>query len=255
MRSAFSCLAACLIAVASQASAQPATNPGPAADGTLTVSYAPGADEQSNELGSSLREAGLFDAFGQSVGETVRLPANLSATFRNCGEANAFYDPQKLEIVMCYELITSIGEAERGRSGNDQMVDSAMIGAASFFFLHELGHALVHQLDIPVTGREEDAVDEIATLILLEGDEDGQGAAMLSAAVRKFDDLAAQKKDVGKLAFWDEHSVDAQRMYAIMCMIYGSNPQRYGTLVGEGGLPTPRAQRPHMKPDQAATAS
>ena len=233
MRLAIACLAACLVTTA-PVSAQ---SPG---NGQLSVSYDPGADSRSNQIANSLRELAVFDALGQSVNESVHLPRNLFATFRNCGLANAFYDPQKLEIVMCYELIARVGDAARQWSDDDQEVGENIVGATSFFFLHELGHALVDQLDLPTTGREEDAVDEIATLILLDGD--AEGVKMLSSAVQQFDDLAAQKQAVKDLAFWDEHPVDAQRMYNIMCLVYGSNPQAFKDMIGEGGLPEQRAK-------------
>jgi hypothetical protein len=43
--------------------------------------------------------------------------------------------------------------------------------------------------------------------------------------------------------FWDEHAFDAQRFYNIMCLIYGSNPQKYASFIGSGQLPIERAGR------------
>jgi hypothetical protein len=55
--------------------------------------------------------------------------------------------------------------------------------------------------------------------------------------------MAARPEAFENIAFWDEHSLDAQRMYHILCLIYGSNPQLYGELVGEDALPKTRADR------------
>jgi Zn-dependent peptidase ImmA (M78 family) len=42
-----------------------------------------------------------------------------------------------------------------------------VIGPVSLVFLHELGHALLDVLQIPILGREEDASDQLATYMLL----------------------------------------------------------------------------------------
>jgi hypothetical protein len=55
--------------------------------------------------------------------------------------------------------------------------------------------------------------------------------------------MASQKQTMEQLAFWDEHSLDAQRMYHILCMIYGSNPEAYASLVNPDVLPEQRAKR------------
>jgi hypothetical protein len=62
----------------------------------------------------------------------------------------------------------------------------------------------------------------------------GYGADSFRAVTRDLRD--------GKLGqFWDEHSFDEQRFFNIACLIYGSNPQRFGQIVERGFLPKPRA--------------
>lgn len=50
------------------------------------------------------------------------------------------------------------------------------------FFYHEVGHALVDVLELPITGKEEDAVDQLSTYVLVE-DADGGEVAALDGAV------------------------------------------------------------------------
>ncbi|MET0284227.1 MAG: DUF4344 domain-containing metallopeptidase, partial [Polyangiales bacterium] len=40
-----------------------------------------------------------------------------------------------------------------------------------------------------------------------------------------------------------EHSLNQQRFYQILCLVYGSNPRAYQALVSDGVLPASRAQR------------
>lgn len=56
----------------------------------------------------------------------------------------------------------------------DAAVLVMVTGAVFFAFLYELGHALVDQLELPVTGKEEDAVDQLAAVILDEGAQQGR---------------------------------------------------------------------------------
>ena len=56
----------------------------------------------------------------------------------------------------------------------------------------------------------------------------------------------AEEYETGRsedLAFWDEHSLNGQRVYSITCLIYGSDPDSFAELVGEDGLPAERAAR------------
>lgn len=42
-----------------------------------------------------------------------------------------------------------------------------MLGQFEFVLLHEVGHAFVHVMNIPMVGKEEDAVDTLATIIAI----------------------------------------------------------------------------------------
>jgi hypothetical protein len=113
-------------------------------------------------------------------------------------------------------------------------------GTFVFLTLHEVGHALVHVLALPITGREEDAADQFATVALLESGGEGEQAAV-SAAV--WFALNARGRRVSTLHYADEHSLDAQRFYNILCWIYGADPARQASLVQQGYLPHERARR------------
>ncbi|HMT40012.1 MAG TPA: DUF4344 domain-containing metallopeptidase [Sphingorhabdus sp.] len=213
------------------------------AGGTISVSYAPGIDEASDELATILRDAAIFEDLANGVSETIRLPADLSVQFRNCDTANAFYEPRLQQLVMCYELMGMLAQNAAAAGKSDEEIGQDMMFASIFFFYHEMGHALVHQLDLPITGKEEDAVDDMAALLLLENNEDGSGGVMIASVVQQFGELAMKMADMDSLPFWGQHSLDAQRMYHLMCMIYGSNSEAYADLVSDDILPKERAEQ------------
>lgn len=214
--------------------------------GVFKITYDDGDSEGTKAFAASLREAAIFDALAGGLSQTLRLPRDINGVFRNCGEINAFYDPAKREVIVCYELISTLYDTAARNSNNEAENSQFIIGATLFFFLHEVGHALVDQLELPITGKEEDAVDEIATLIMLSGDDEGggnDGAKLVAAAAYQFRDMAATRQSMTDLVFWDEHSLDAQRMYGILCMIYGANPNANASMVGDHGLPKARADQ------------
>src|SRR3546814_15326340 len=73
----------------------------------------------------------------------------------------------------------------KGRKDRDALPDDLavfVLGNTIFTLFHELGHALVDKLEIPVLGREEDAVDALAVLLMLPDEEDAVADEMVMAA-------------------------------------------------------------------------
>jgi hypothetical protein len=117
--------------------------------------------------------------------------------------------------------------------------DDLMVWANEYIMGHEMGHALVHQLMLPVTGLDEDAADGYAAFSTLNGTQ-GPGPALAAATL--FDALALQ---MGELTFEDfssDHPIVQQRIYNFICYVVGSDPARLRhSLVEEGYLPEQRA--------------
>ena len=106
-------------------------------------------------------------------------------------------------------------------------------------FYHELGHALIDILELPVFGQEEDAADVASTLMidaLYEED-----AARALAYDTAFGFLGEAERG-GEPAWWDTHGPDQQRYYNIVCLFYGANPDEREDLAEEMGLPEERAE-------------
>ena len=99
--------------------------------------------------------------------------------------------------------------------------------------------------NLPVTGREEDVADQAAAYILLtpgdNGKVDPQSVQAVKDFARSFAASAAAWTELGADDFADVHSLDQQRVYNLLCWIYGSNPQANADLVTGGQLPEERA--------------
>ena len=124
-------------------------------------------------------------------------------------------------------------------------------GAAEFVtsnviatFYHELGHALIDVLQLPVLGREEDAADTLSALLIHQGWEEEAAATLTYDTANAYWAYSEEAKAEGyDMAFWDEHSLDMQRYYNLICLYYGAEPDLRADDAKELGLPDDRAER------------
>jgi len=210
--------------------------------GQFKVLYSPVKNQEYAKFQNELQKEKVLEALVADLNSTFVLPADISVTFDQCGEVNAFYNPEKRRISMCYELIENMYEIFSKHEKSEDAIDDAVIGATVFIFYHELGHALIDILDLPVTGKEEDAVDQLSTFILTDGTDEGEKAA-LDGARSFYLESSEQDSEIDDLPFWDEHSLDHQRFYNIICLVYGQNESKYAYLVNKSILPKERAER------------
>jgi hypothetical protein len=194
------------------------------------------------------KETQLLQETVRALNDTLAMPADVTAALRECGTADAPYDADKRRISICYELIDSLSDlftADVTSEEGIQQAGIAVAGATLFIFFHESGHALIRLDALPIpggVGREEDAVDQLATLLLLESGRQGEKAALDGATT-----FLAREKDaksqaaLAKLAFWSAHGLGQQRFANVICWVYGKNPAEFQYLVEDGTLPADRA--------------
>ncbi|MET3927922.1 DUF4344 domain-containing metallopeptidase [Devosia sp. 2618] len=119
------------------------------------------------------------------------------------------------------------------------------LGLANGIFMHEFGHALIGELDVPSTGPEEDAVDIFSALRVVEPtmyptddatlNAIGREVAIYSALPWYYGGLISEK--TGMQTPWqDEHTGDLKRFRNVFCVIYGGNPGLYGHVAEQVGL-------------------
>jgi len=168
----------------------------------------------------------------------VAIPSEIRVAFKECGGPDSYYDDQSHEINICYELIEAYSDLFSQTHLARTERDEATKGAVVAMFLHEVAHGLIDYWDLSITGREEDAADQFSTLMLINGMPDGEKMALDGA--RSFKSLAVLEKDFEK-DYSDPHSLDEQRFYNTICLVYGRRPVRYEYLVRNGSIPVERA--------------
>jgi hypothetical protein len=207
--------------------------------------YAPTRYPQFAQLAQWFETSGYLTRLASDLNRRYVLPKSVQVAANECGAVNAFFRPNvnPPTVILCYEIVATMSrEFQQDRLTPTQM-ESAIRGTIDFITYHEIGHALVSVLSLPTTGREEDVADQFATLMLAW---DNPDAALWAA--RFFREL----KDPGNLGFRrlmpitanefaNEHSLDEQRFYNILCWTYGASPGNRGGLARY--LPRQRAVR------------
>ncbi len=165
---------------------------------------------------SALISQRALDAIVGELKKKIALPFDIRVLLEECGgNTDAYYDPDAHEITVCYDLLDGyyylFSRELKARTARNEAAKDATVAV----FLHEIAHALIDGWQLPITGREEDAADQFATLWLINGMPEGEQMALNSA--------------------------DEQRFYDRICLLYGHNPERYEYLIANGTLPAGRA--------------
>ncbi len=174
-----------------------------------------------------------------NLNDKIALPWDITISFQDCDDPNAYYDPETHSLTICYQLIDEYYDLFAHKIKDKAKLEDAVRGALASTFFHELGHGLVDAWELPVTGKEEDAVDQLSTLVLINNTNNGEQMALDAAITfRLYADLTRGETKI----YWDEHSLDEQRFYDTICLIYGHAPGKYSYLVRNGTLPEERAE-------------
>jgi len=113
-------------------------------------------------------------------------------------------------------------------------------GNLLFVLGHESGHMLISELGIPVIGREEDGADAFSTLMALKIGDAYEDRVLINAATGWFYSERRNRQDHVKTMFYDEHGIDLQRAYNIVCLMVGGKPEKFSDLAAETGIPEAR---------------
>ena len=156
-----------------------------------------------------------------------------------CDEDNAFYDPETKSITICLEMVDSVWAYAQEQDTDPKIQKDIATNSLMFFFLHELGHAYIDVMQFPVTGREEDVADQIASYFILELEKDNSFDWIADGAFT-FYQYSEENPEIDEEALADVHSLDKQRFYNIACWLYGATADE--SIVTDRGLPEERAQ-------------
>jgi hypothetical protein len=214
----------------------------------IRVEYVEPKNPAHQPIYDSLKQARALERI-QKLLSPLRLPRPLVLKVSGCGESNAWYDGHF--VTVCYEYLADLlKDAPDATLPSGITRQDAILGPLIDVFLHESGHAVFDQLNVPVLGREEDAADLFSAYIVLQlGREDARRLILGSAYQYKADVLNPQ---VPLTKYADEHGIPAQRFFNVLCIAYGADQKLFADVVEKGYLPKKRAEGCDLEYEQAA---
>ena len=124
-------------------------------------------------------------------------------------------------------LVAPPAAAQTGGATSAETVTAEVFGHV---LLHELGHALIREFDLPVLAGEEEMADAFATTWLL-ADAPDLSRRVIAAQARLWMHRAAEESDV-----MSEHPPFARRAFWAVCLALHADPDAYRGLAREIGL-------------------
>jgi len=227
-------------------------------EGRVTIVYQDDATLPENrDVIKKLRDSGVFERMADRLTKALALPHDLEVvvtdkTPKGIDDPTTEVDGRRIFWPAAFsktthnilsdflpEVIASRG-APRAISQENFTADVLNVWGNQFILGHELGHAIIRQFNLPLTGMEEDSADGFATFFTVNDKDTGPNAALGGAVL--FDAIGSKKPNLTLEDFSSDHPVILQRVYNFLCCVVGSDPQRWqNSLVTDGYIPEGRA--------------
>jgi hypothetical protein len=194
---------------------------------------------EENVVGYELLKASETRSLAKSLATAFELPNPLLIKGVNGFGGGPFYNPEDNSITLPYEFPAVVFGVitQSNPQGTPTEWGEAAGAVNSFILAHEFAHALIHNFELPVLGREEDAADGLSTVVLLKAEE----GALYAIDAAEFWEAFSGRQDPPDLAeYADNHSFDRQRADNILCWVAGSNEGIAEAFLENGILPEDR---------------
>ncbi|WP_433734185.1 DUF4344 domain-containing metallopeptidase [Nocardia sp. CA-129566] len=189
----------------------------------------------------------VIDDLAEALGNVYKLPKDVTVVGKECGEFNAYWDPQKQSIVLCYEMFGIAEKFAKAQAEDDLTLFNVYFdGITRMITLHESAHMAINLYSLPTTGREEDAADQLGALILLTAPGVG-GLGGLGAASDFWFAVSDDPASLDARSYADQHSLSQVRAYNLLCWLYGAVPDKLGMLVQQPGQPEEKGLLPSQR--------
>ena len=212
------------------------------AKGRVTIVYQDDAILPENrDAIKKIRDSGVFERMADRLTKAVALPHDLQVMVSDklpkgidCATTEldgrtifwpAAFSKETHDVLTEFlpDVIASKG-APKAISPENFTADVLNVWANQFILGHEFGHALIRQLNLPLTGLEEDSADGFATFFTVNDKDTGPNAALGAAVL--FDAMGSKKPNLTLEDFSSDHPAILQRVYNFLCCVVGSDSQR-----------------------------
>jgi Putative metallopeptidase len=123
-----------------------------------------------------------------------------------------------------------------------QVIAEFMAGNTLFVLLHELAHAATSQMQIPALAGKEDAADSFAVTQLIKLSSGFSDRVIGESAKGWFMSDQRNRENGDPVEYYDEHRLDQERAYRIVCLMVGTGEDKYQRLAAATKLPKERQE-------------
>jgi hypothetical protein len=167
------------------------------------------------------------------LNKLYRIPNTVKILVADCGSKNSRYNFEERTIYICYETLhEKVNDYSKFPKNNEEYVQRVFKNSV-FTFWHEIGHAMMHQLNLPIKTEslnEEDLADEFAVLSMIwRQDSKWTNSIITSSLHYKNKTIKRKNKGLG-MANYEFHSPDLERYYNMNCLLFGMKSMSFSRL-------------------------
>lgn len=133
-------------------------------------------------------------------------------------------------VATVLSVFTAQSEAQPAERKSTQFAEDVLLHVV----LHELGHALVREFDLPILGNEETMADAFATYYVTHYFPD-RAEDVLTARVTSLM-IEAAEVPRGEWPVTGEHNNDARRAHQIASLAIAADPEKFNALAKQVGM-------------------
>lgn len=196
-----------------------------AAQGRWLVAYPEAQDPVFSAMQQAFSQQDILSSMVDPLNQYFPVPRDVTVELAECGRSGAFYDQERPAVQVCYELLTELADVVMTGEDGEQL----FVGAFALILLHQVGHAMVDLLDLPVTVPPEEAADQLAAV--MAGFAEGElqsvaaGAVSLNALQVDWENPGSGRTPLG-----------GRRLESLLCLLYGTDPEAHDWLLEEDEL-------------------
>jgi hypothetical protein len=138
-------------------------------------------------------------------------------------------------MLFCLAMGTSASAGPIPQTERSELKREFILANTEFTVLHEIGHAVFQEFNVPLFSHEEESADTLATmLMILRYGMDADPRRMdrlLMVSAEWYDEWHLLDASDVAHSYWDDHPLSIQRFYNINCLVFGANQQMLGLLL------------------------
>jgi Putative metallopeptidase len=219
------------------ATAVSAAVPAMAQESRVKIAYDEPANPDLRGVYQRLKGRHVLEEFREFL-SALHLPHDITIRTAQCGSAGATYKSGG-PVTICYEVMDRVEKIVAAHTSNTQYQQQIVVGAFIQYALHQTAYAIFDVLDVPIWGREFDAADRLAALIMMQFGDEISNTAMLGT-IQLF---AWSNQSWTGSAFANASSPDFQRFYNYACIAAAANYLNFHGLITNKFIPEHRAAR------------